>query len=140
MPITSWDHYTIRANDFAKSWQFYEKALGLRVEVRQGLPAGMQGAIIWLGDRQVVHMFQASDAMQETFAKLPTHEQTGGWNTGRLHHVEFWADGLDAMKAQLAAQGVTISERKLPDKYQVGMYDPDGIQVNLNFPLSEAGA
>jgi hypothetical protein len=30
-----------------------------------------------------------------------------------------------------------VSERTLPDKHQLQMTDPDGIQLNLNFPLSE---
>jgi hypothetical protein len=42
------------------------------------------------------------------------------------------------MRAQLAREGVKTVERTLPDKYQVQMQDPDGIEVNLNFPLSEA--
>ena len=138
MPITSWDHYTIRANDLNATWRFYEKALGLRIEERQGLPPGVRGAIVYLGDAQIVHMFQASDEMQARFARLPSHQQTEGWNTGRLHHVEFWATGLKQMRDQLSANGVAFTERALADKYQVGMYDPDGIQVNLNFPLSEA--
>ena len=140
MPITAWDHYTIRANDLDTTWRFYEHALGLRIEERKGLPPGVRGAIVFLGDAQVVHMFQASDEMQARFAKMPGHEQNGGWNTGRLHHVEFWATGLKEMRDRLAGQGVSFTERTLADKHQVGMYDPDGIQVNLNFPLVEAGA
>jgi hypothetical protein len=51
--------------------------------------------------------------------------------------VEFWATDLESMRARLAAHGVAVKERKLPDKYQVQTNDPDGIEVNLNFPLSE---
>jgi hypothetical protein len=43
------------------------------------------------------------------------------------------------MKERFARENVTIVERTLPDKHQVQMYDPDGIAVNLNFPLAEAG-
>ena len=98
----------------------------------------MPAFIVSLGDREVVHVFQASDAMEAIFARLPPAEQLEGWNTGRLHHVEFWATDLPTMRARLAAHGVQTKERALPDKYQVQMNDPDGIEVNLNFPLSEA--
>jgi catechol 2,3-dioxygenase-like lactoylglutathione lyase family enzyme len=135
MPITDWDHYTIRSKDAAASWAFYEQALGLSVRKREGF--SMPAFIVSIGGREVVHVFQASAEMEAVFARLPSSEQLDGWNTGRLHHVEFWAAELNAVRARLAAQQVTVSERTLPDKHQLHMTDPDGIQVNLNFPLSE---
>jgi catechol 2,3-dioxygenase-like lactoylglutathione lyase family enzyme len=140
MAITSFDHYTVRSHDLDAAWRFYEQALGLKVEARQGLPPGVKAAIVWCGDTQVVHLFQASEQMEAIFARMPSREQVEGWMTGRLHHVEFWATGLPEMRQRLKANGISFSERPLADKYQVGMTDPDNIQVNLNFPLAEAGA
>ena len=136
MPITAWDHYTVRSRDADASWAFYERALGLNVRKREGF--SVPAFIVSLGDREVVHVFQASDAMEAIFAKLPSADDLQGWNTGRLHHVEFWATDLPAMRARLAAHGIQTKERALPDKFQVQMNDPDGIEVNLNFPLSES--
>jgi len=136
MPITEFDHYTVRSQDIDASWRFYEQTLGLKVWKRD---VPVPAFIVGIGERQVVHVFQASPEMEAIFAQMPSADTLKGWNTGRLHHVEFWATGLNEMKAQLQQQGIAFSERKLPDKYQVGMTDPDGIQVNLNFPLSEAG-
>jgi hypothetical protein len=51
--------------------------------------------------------------------------------------VEFWASGLTEVRARLAQHQVEVTERTLPDKHQLHMVDPDGIQVNLNFSLSE---
>ena len=133
MPITTWDHYTVRSRDAAASWAFYERALGLSVRKREGF--SVPAFIVSIGDREVVHVFQASAEMEAIFTRLPPAEEMQGWNTGRLHHVEFWADDLDAMRAQLAAHGVEVKERTLPDKYQLQMNDPDGIEVNLNFKL-----
>jgi len=135
MPITAWDHYTVRSKDATASWAFYEQALGLNVRAREGFR--VPAFIVSIGDREVVHVFQASPEMEAVFAKLPPTDQLEGWNTGRLHHVEFWAIDLRAMRARLAAHGVAVQERTLPDKYQLQMNDPDGIEVNLNFPLSE---
>lgn len=135
MPIEAFDHYTVRSADIDAAWRFYEQALGLKV-VDRPYPAG-RAAIVSIGDVQVVHLFQASPEMEAIFAKMPPREELQGWNTGRLHHVEFWASGLAEMRERLKSQGVAFSERTLPDKHQLGMYDPDGIAVNLNFPLSE---
>jgi len=134
MPITQWDHYTVRSRDVAASRAFYEAALGLNVRDRPGFP--VPAFIVSLGDREVVHVFQASPEMETIFSRMPDADQLEGWNTGRLHHVEFWAADADAVRARLAAHGVTVTERTLPDKHQMHMSDPDGIQVNLNFPLS----
>jgi catechol 2,3-dioxygenase-like lactoylglutathione lyase family enzyme len=135
MPITGWDHYTVRSKDTFASWAFYEQALGLNVRKREGF--SVPAFIVSIGDREVVHVFQASAEMEAIFARLPAAEQLDGWNTGRLHHVEFWAADLNSVRAQLSANGVAVAERTLPDKHQLHMTDPDGIQVNLNFPLSE---
>jgi hypothetical protein len=75
--------------------------------------------------------------MEAIFAKLPSAETLQGWNTGRLHHVEFWAAGLKDMKERFTREGAQFSERTLADKHQVQLRDPDGIAVNVNFQLSE---
>lgn len=138
MPITDWDHYTVRSNDAAASQAFYEQALGLNVRKREGF--SVPAFIVSIGSREVVHVFQASPEMEAIFARQPSADQLEGWVTGRLHHVEFWATDLEGVRARLAAHRVTVSERTLPDKHQMHMTDPDGIQVNLNFPLSELPA
>jgi catechol 2,3-dioxygenase-like lactoylglutathione lyase family enzyme len=137
MPISDFDHYTVRSKDHDASWRFYEKALGLTVRKREGAP--VPAFKVSIGEREVVHVFQAAPEMEAVFAKLPPSGDLQGWNTGRLHHVEFWASGLGEMKQRLAQENVSFVERTLPDKHQVQMYDPDGIAVNLNFQLSEAG-
>ena len=136
MPIVDWDHYTVRSKDAAASRAFYEQALGLNVRAREGF--AVPAFIVSIGDREVVHVFQASPEMEAIFARMPPANQLEGWLTGRLHHVEFWASEVTAMRARLAEQGVAVKERTLPDKHQLQLSDPDGIQVNLNFPLSEA--
>ena len=135
MPITEFDHYTVRSKDTQASWTFYERALGLSVRERVGV--SVPAFIVSIGDREVVHVFRASAEMESVFARMPPAEQLEGWTTGRLHHVDFWATDLPAMRARLAEQGVAVTERTLPDKHQMHMTDPDGIQVNLNFLLSE---
>ena len=136
MPIISPDHYTVRSRDIDASWKFYESVLGLQVRKRD-VPVPAFIVSIW-PDRQVVHVFQASEEMEGIFAKYPSADELQGWNTGRIHHVEFWATGLAEFKQRWQSQGVAFTERMLPDKYQCGLVDPDGITVNLNFPPAEA--
>lgn len=138
MPINSFDHYTVRSADIEASWRFYEQTLGLRVVERQ-VPNG-RAARVQIGDTDVVHIFQATPEMEAIFARMPSREALAGWNTGRLHHVEFWATGLPETRDRLNRAGAPFSEATLADKHQLRLTDPDGIGVNLNFPLAEAGA
>ena len=136
MPIISPDHYTVRSRDIDASWKFYESVLGLRVRKRD-VPVPAFIVSIW-PDRQVVHVFASTPEQDEVLAKYPTPEESKGLNTGRILHVEFWATGLNEFRDRFKAQGVPFTERMLPDKYQVGVMDPDNIQVNINFPPAEA--
>jgi catechol 2,3-dioxygenase-like lactoylglutathione lyase family enzyme len=136
MPLTGYDHYTLRCSDLDATWKFYENALGLRVTERTGFP--IKAAIVWLGDAQVVHMFQSRPEAEEVFARMaPKDAAEAEYPTGRILHVEFWAEGLPEMRKRLADAGVEFAERTLSDKHQVTMADPDGIHIGLNFPLSE---
>ncbi|MBV9582257.1 MAG: VOC family protein [Chloroflexi bacterium] len=135
MPITDFDHYTVRSKNTDASRAFYEQALGLSVRPRAGFP--IPAFIVSIGSREVVHVFEASPEMETIFARMPSSDQLEGWLTGRLHHVEFWATDLSGVRARLAQQGIQVTERTLPDKHQLHMLDPDGIQVNVNFPLAE---
>ncbi|HLF70671.1 MAG TPA: VOC family protein [Dehalococcoidia bacterium] len=138
MPITDWDHYTLRTRDIEASWRFYEKGLGLDVRKREGFP--IPAFIVSIGTREVVHGFLASEDLEKVFARMaPKDEETAKWPTGRIQHVEFWATGLNEMKANFDREGIAWTERSLPDKHQVGVHDPDGIEVNINYPLSEVG-
>jgi catechol 2,3-dioxygenase-like lactoylglutathione lyase family enzyme len=137
MPVTEYDHYTVRCSDLDATWKFYEDALGLRVTERAGF--SVRAAIVWLGDNQVVHLFQSRPEVEEVFARMaPKDEVEAEYPTGRILHVEFWAEGLVDMRKQLASAGAEFAERTLPDKHQVTMADPDGIRIGLNFPLAEA--
>lgn len=138
MPINEFDHYTLRAKDIDASWRFYEKGLGLNVRKREGFP--IPAFIVSIGTREVVHAFAAGEEIEKIFARMqPVDEETAKWQTGRLQHVEFWATGLNEMKANFDKEGIAWSERTLPDKHQVGVTDPDAIVVNINYPLSEVG-
>jgi catechol 2,3-dioxygenase-like lactoylglutathione lyase family enzyme len=138
MSLTAFDHYTLSCSDVDATWRFYEEALGLKVTDRPGFP--VKAAIVWIGDTQVVHMFQARPEADAIFDRIkPRDDDSKQYPTGRILHVEFWAQDLVGMRSRLDSAGVEYAERTLPDKHQVTMEDPDGIHVGLNFPLAEIG-
>ncbi len=136
MTINAFDHYTVRCAGLTVSWRFYEQALGLRVEQRLG--ASAPGARVFIGDLEVVNLFQASPEQEAIFRRIePRDAESAQWRTGRLQHVGFWAAGIEAMRARLAAHQVDFRERTLPDKRQLLLHDPDGVEIEINFPLTE---
>ncbi len=139
MTLNTFDHYTVRCADLQASWRFYADVLGLTVVERPG--AAMPAAIVSIGDVQVVHMFQATPEQDAVFAKLaPIDAATAEWRTGRLHHVGFWATGIAAFRTRLQQHSVAFRERTLLDKHQFVFRDPDEIEIEVNFPLSELPA
>jgi catechol 2,3-dioxygenase-like lactoylglutathione lyase family enzyme len=135
--ITSFDHVTVRASDLQRSWAFYAEVLGLNVVERLG--ASAPGAIGSIGDTQVLHLFQASDEQNDRFgpSEPVTDVNTPPWRSGRLQHFGFWAVDHTDMKQRFERHHVPYRERTMADKHQLVVYDPDGIEIEINFPLSE---
>ncbi|MSQ23771.1 MAG: hypothetical protein EXR58_04345 [Chloroflexi bacterium] len=135
--ITAFDHYTVRAADLAASWRFYEQVLGLRCELRAG--TAVPSALVYVGGLPVVNLFEATpeqNGIFEHFASVADPESPA-WRTGRLQHVGFWADDTDGLRARLTEHGVPFRERGMADKYQFVVYDPDGVEIEINIPLSQ---
>lgn len=57
-----------------------------------------------------------------------------------IDHVAFRCTGLTEMLAHLRAEGVEFKERQVDDQglYQLFMFDPNGIKVELNFANAQA--
>ena len=75
---------------------------------------------------------------QKTY--LGRTSQDTGSGTGAIDHIAFRATGLAAMLAHLRSSGVEFSERRASGRapYQLFLYDPNGIKVELNYPAEEA--
>jgi catechol 2,3-dioxygenase-like lactoylglutathione lyase family enzyme len=139
MPITGFDHYTLRCADLDATWAFYRDALGLRVEPRE-VASGLRAAIVYLEGSWLVHIFQATPEQQAIFTRrTPRDAEMEQWRTGRMHHIALWATGLRELQARLARHGVVARERAQGDYYRVVVNDPDGVELEINFPIAEAG-
>ena len=120
MSMERLDHITIKASDLDASIAFYEEVLGLKSGDRP--PFSFPGAWIYCGDRPVVHI--VTDRPTET-------------GTGSIDHIAFQARDAAAFVARLEAAGVEFSQRDVPGMAlrQVFLTDPDGVKVEINFPI-----
>src|SRR4051794_606522 len=80
MTIVAFDHLTLRCADLPTSWRFYADVLGLRVAERTGI--SIPAAIVYLGDQQLLHLFQATPDLQTIFERLaPPDAEAAAWGT-----------------------------------------------------------
>lgn len=138
MPITLFDHYTVRAADVDKSAAFYTEVMGFRAEKLDGFEFPMR--LLFLGDQAIVHLLGTGPAL-DAFLTRPAPSYTDGVErkTGNMEHVAFNATGLKEFKHRLDKSGVHYEQRSLKD-YGVAQFlfdDPDGVEIEVNFPITE---
>ena len=141
MPITLFDHYTLRSSDIDRSANFYANVMGFRVQALDAFAFPMR--LLFLGDQAIVHLLGAGPALDEFVGRhAPSHASGAERRTGNLEHVAFNGTGLADFIARLKAAGTPYVERTLADYgvFQLLFDDPDGVEIEVNFPLAEAGA
>lgn len=138
MPITLFDHYTVRARDFEATKSFYEQVMNLRPVVLHDL--GFPIALMHLDDQAVVHILGTGPGL-DAFLKRDGRAYVSGVErkTGNMEHVAFNGTDADAFKARLKKTGTAFSDRTLDGYgvYQLLFDDPDGVEIEVNFPLAE---
>lgn len=122
--IVGMNHFTVVAEDEAKTLAFYVGLLGLTVGHRPDL--GFPGAWLYAGGKQaVLHMYFGRP--------MPAQR------TGVLDHMAFTATDLRAVKARFDAAGVKYDLRQQAGAgtWQLFSYDPNGAKVELDFDPAE---
>jgi hypothetical protein len=89
----------------------------------------------------VVHIgpsAKSAGAIQKAY--LGRTSQDAGAGTGALDHIAMRATGLREMLSHLRAEGVPFTTRRANGQalYQMFLYDPNGIKIELNFAAAEA--
>jgi catechol 2,3-dioxygenase-like lactoylglutathione lyase family enzyme len=139
MPLAHIEHYLIAANDMRETRDWYCNVLGME----EGWHPDFGFPVYWLylNGADVVHIGQnAKQATENQKTYLGRTSQDTGTGTGALDHIAFRATGLDETMARLREHGVEFKERRANGQalYQLFMFDPNGIKVELNFDAAEA--
>ena len=138
MPLSHLEHFLIQTADMEKTREWYVDVLGMRV----GPSPDFKFPVFWLylGDRDVVHVTEGGknvSANRQTYLGQQSDATEG---SGVVDHVAFRASGLKDMIRHLENLGVDFKQRQVSDQglYQLFMFDPNGIKIELNFPNAEA--
>lgn len=136
MPITRLDHFSIRTTDVEGTMDFFVRVLGMRSGDRP--PFKFPGAWMYCGDKDVIHIIGIDPADKAGLVEyLGDREETTLTGTGAIDHLAFMAEDIDSMRARLKAEGIASREREVPllGMRQIFLEDPNGVTIELNFPL-----
>jgi catechol 2,3-dioxygenase-like lactoylglutathione lyase family enzyme len=131
MPITHMQHYMVLSKDLEKTRAFYCDVLGLRLGPRP--PFNFEGLWIYVGDVAAIHVAgRASYDDTSRTADNPADPVKHG--SGSVDHIAFAATDYDELVASFDRHGVKWRATRVPasDLRQLFVFDPDGIQIEIN--------
>jgi len=95
---------------------------------------------LYLGQQDVIHVCEGGAGVSEARKRYLGQQSKDLRGSGVIDHVAFRCSGLDEMLARLKAAGVEFNERQVDNEalYQLFLFDPNGVKVELNFAAAEA--
>lgn len=138
MPLSHIEHVLIQTADIARTVEWYTRVLGMRAGFTPDFKFPVQW--LYLGDNDVVHVTEGGANTSENRKRYVGQQTTATEGSGAIDHVAFRCTGLRETLAHLRAEGVEFKERQVNDQglYQLFLFDPNGIKVELNFANAEA--
>ncbi|MAT52194.1 MAG: glyoxalase [Porticoccaceae bacterium] len=137
MTIEALDHVNIRTAELAASIRFYGDLLGLQVVSPPMADDLTRGAYcLDEGGRAVVHLVATSRMV------AGSEPVRGAAQRGMIDHLALRCRGDSAaLKQRLADAGLIFDAMDVESlgQHLVFVRDPNGILVELNFPLDQAG-
>ena len=139
MPLSHIEHMLVLVDDLDKTRDWYRDVLGME----EGPHPDFGFPVYWmyLGGVDVVHIGQsARTASEEQRLYLGRLAQASDTGTGALDHVAFRATGLAKMIDHLKAKNIKFTQRRANGQalYQLFLFDPNGLKIELNFSAEEA--
>ena len=136
MALTGFDHYTVRAADLDASIAFYSEVLGMRAQLHTDL--GFRLAVMSLGSSAPVHLLETGPGLDAFFERdAGAYGDAARRVTGNLEHVAFNGDDREDLCRRLSSRGIPWRQRTIKEYTvrQLFFSDPDGVEVEVNFPL-----
>jgi catechol 2,3-dioxygenase-like lactoylglutathione lyase family enzyme len=138
MPLSHIEHFLLQTADMEKTRQWYVNVLGMRV----GPSPDFKFPVFWLylGDKDVVHVTEGGGNVSENRKRYVGQESQATAGSGAIDHLAFRATGLREMMAHLKSLDVDFKQRQVDDQglYQLFMFDPNGVKIELNYSNAEA--
>jgi catechol 2,3-dioxygenase-like lactoylglutathione lyase family enzyme len=138
MPLEYLEHFLIQTSQLQATRDWYVDVLGMR----EGWHPDFKFPVVWLylGDRDVLHLTEGGPDVSRNRLSYLGQQSTETQGTGVVDHVAFRCSGLQTMIQHLRARNIVFNERMVSDQglYQLFLFDPNGVKVELNFANAEA--
>jgi catechol 2,3-dioxygenase-like lactoylglutathione lyase family enzyme len=139
MPLSHIEHFLVASDDIDATRDWYERVLGMKPGPHPefGFPVHW----MYVGEVDIVHIGPSAKGASENQKKyLGRTSQDAGAGTGALDHIAFRASGLRGMLEHLRAERVPFTQRRANGQalFQLFLYDPNGVKIELNYAGSEA--
>ena len=132
------EHFLLQTEDIERTCDWYVRVLGLRI----GPAPDFKFPVRWLyaGDLDVIHVTQGGAAVSENRKRYVGQQSQALQGSGVIDHVAFRCSGLAETIARFESLGIAFNERRVDYQglYQLFMFDPNGLKVELNFAGAEA--
>jgi catechol 2,3-dioxygenase-like lactoylglutathione lyase family enzyme len=138
MPLSHLEHFLIQTTDMQKTRDWYVEVLGMRV----GYSPDFKFPVCWLylGERDVLHIAEGGKNVSANRMQYLGQQSDATEGSGVIDHVAFRASGLRDMLAHFKRMKIDFKSRRVSDQglFQLFMFDPNGVKVELNFAAAEA--
>jgi catechol 2,3-dioxygenase-like lactoylglutathione lyase family enzyme len=138
MALINFDHMLIQTDKVEETKDWYVDVLGLRV----GNNPDFKFPVYWLfiGHHDVVHITAGGPDVSDNRKAYLGQESEEVYGSAALDHIAFHCTDLGGTMEHLTSKGVEFSQRRVDDdgSFQLFMFDPNGIKIELNFAEYEA--
>src|ERR1700704_2573119 len=138
MPLSHIEHFLVASDDIDATRDWYARVLGMK----PGAHPDFGFPVHWMysGDTDIVHIGPSAKQAGEIQKKfLGRTSRNTGEGTGAIDHIAFRATGLRGMLEHLKKEKISFTQRRANGQalFQLFLYDPNGIQIELNYASGE---
>ena len=138
MPLHHLEHFLIQCADIEATRDWYVNTLGFE----EGPHPDFKFPVCWLylGGRDVIHITQGGKNTSANRKAYLGQQSEALEGTGVIDHLAFRCTGLNGVMEHLKSTAVEFRKRQVDDQglFQLFLFDPNGIKIELNFEASEA--
>jgi catechol 2,3-dioxygenase-like lactoylglutathione lyase family enzyme len=139
MGVSHLEHFLVAADDIDATRDWYARVLGMQTGPHPDF--GFPVHWMYVGGVDIVHIGPSAKSAGEIQKKyLGRTSQDAGSGTGAIDHIAFRATGLRTMLEHLQKNKISFTQRRANGQalFQMFLYDPNGIKVELNYSADEA--
>ena len=139
MGVSHIEHFLVAADDIDATRDWYARVLGMTSGPHPDF--GFPVHWMYVNGVDVVHIGPSAKQAGEIQRKyLGRTSQASEAGTGALDHIAFRATGLRQMLEHLKREKVAFTQRRANGQalFQLFLYDPNGIKIELNYAADEA--